>query len=105
MALLISGAANFFDFVVLLGLLNGFSYLLLKGEDFQERFHLFARIAMTIILLEIILVGGLIITKFAGLPTLSRDNVLVPLMIIAGYETLKMSLKSIRSRAERPQEG
>lgn len=104
LALLISGESNFLNFVVLLGLLNGFSYILLRGEDFQERFHLFTRVAMIIILLEIILVVGLIITKFAGLPTLTRDNILVPLMMISGYEALKMSLRYVRKGASQPRE-
>jgi hypothetical protein len=97
-ALFISGATNFLNFIILLILLNGFSYIMVRGEDYEARFHLFMRVGMTIILLEIILVGGLIITKFAGLPNLSRDNVLVPLMIIAGYEALKTGLRSSRKR-------
>ncbi|MFQ5815719.1 MAG: hypothetical protein ACE5G7_04405 [Candidatus Hydrothermarchaeaceae archaeon] len=104
MAILISGASNFVNFIILLALLNGFSYLLVRGEDYQARFHVFMRVGVIIILLEIILVGGLMITKIAGLPALSRDNVLVPLMIIAGYEVLKIGLRSGRRKRMQPQE-
>ncbi len=104
MALLISGSSDFMNFIVLLALLNGFSYLLIRGEDYQERFHVFMRVGMVVILLEIILVGGLIITKMAGLPTLSRDNVLVPVMIIITYEALKTGIRSSRSKKTQPQE-
>lgn len=104
MALLISGALSFVNFILLLGLFNGFSYLLVRGEDYQARFHFFMRVGVVIIFLEIILAGGLIITKIAGLPTLTRDNVLVPLMIIAGYEVLKIGLRSGRRKRVQSQE-
>jgi len=62
------------------------------------------RVGVVIILLEIILVGGLIITKMAGLPTLSRDNVLVPVMIIATYEALKAGLRISKKKKTHSQE-
>ncbi len=104
MAILISGASSFVNFIILLAIFNGFSYLMVRGENYQARFHLFMRVGTIIIFLEIILIVGLIITKIAGLPTLTRDNILVPAMIIAAYEAIKASLRINKKRKIQPQE-
>ncbi len=101
-AVLITGSSSFLEFIVLLALLNGFSYLMLRGNT-QNRFYLMVRVAVGIMLLEIILVGALIIARFVDTPATRAMDFIIPLGVIIGYELLKTTIRLTGRRQSHPE--
>ncbi len=97
-ALLIVGSSNFIELIVFLALLVGTAYLFLR-EDTQRKFNVAVLIAIGVLLLESMLIGGIGLLKIAGVSTLGLSDFLLPIGIVFGYEVLKFGLRMGRKKS------
>ncbi len=104
-ALAIVGSSNFIELIFFLALLICTAYLFLRGDsqgDTQRKFDVAVRIAVGVLLLESMVIGGVGILKIAGVSTLGLSDFLLPIGIIFSYETLKLGLKMGRENHSPP---
>jgi hypothetical protein len=94
----ILGRENLWDVVVLLVVLYIVSFLALRGENVQEKFHYIVRVTMIVVFLEMILIGGGILIRLLRLSDI--EAFLAPLVVIFIYEAFKMGR---RMRIAQPQ--
>ncbi len=97
-ALLIVGSSNFIELIVFLALLVGTAYLFLRG-DTQRKFNVAVLIAIGVLLLESMLIGGIGVLKIAGVSTVGLSDFLLPIGIVFGYEALKFGLRMGRKKS------